>query len=237
MVKIHLKYKIKEKDYDLARKNILNLLKALKKAYPNAHCDLNFTTPLELLIATILSAQCTDERVNKVTINLFNRFKKVDDYANSDILEIEQIIRSTGFYRNKAKNIQNSCKMIIEQFNSLVPNQMDKLILLPGVARKTANVVLWNAFGINEGIVVDTHVARTAYRLGLTKNSNPDKIERDLMEIVPREDWGKLSHLLIYLGRDTCKARNPKCGRCKIKEFCPCYKEVFLKEIQKHAQK
>lgn len=126
--------------------------------------------------------------------------------------------------------------MIIEQFSGKVPNKLSELIQLPGVARKTANVVLWNAFGINEGIVVDTHVARTSYRLGLTKNSNPDKIERDLMEIVPREDWGKLSHLLIYLGRDTCKARNPECDRCKIKEFCPWYKDLYLKENKKYAQ-
>ena len=194
---------------------------ALKRAYPDARCSLNYTTPLELLIATILSAQCTDERVNLVTVDLFRKYPRSEDYVNAAPAELERDIHSTGFYRNKAKAIQGACRMINEQCDGRVPQTLDELIALPGVARKTANVVLGNAFQIASGVVVDTHVARVAQRLKLTAHEQPEKIERDLIELVPRKDWIIFPHLLIAHGRRICKARTPLCAECPIENQCP----------------
>jgi endonuclease-3 len=197
------------------------IIRLLKRAYPDARCSLNFSNPLELLIATILSAQCTDERVNIVTADLFRKYRSCEDYVNVPPSELEQDIRTTGFFRNKTKAIQGACRMIIDKYSGQVPSTMDELLELPGVARKTANVVLGNAFGIAAGVVVDTHVSRLAQRLGLSDQKQPEKIERDLMELVPRKDWILLPHLLIYHGRKVCKARGPLCGECVIEPLCP----------------
>jgi endonuclease-3 len=193
----------------------------LRKAYPDAHCSLNYSNPLELLVATILSAQCTDERVNIVTADLFRKYRKAEDFINVEQTELEQDIRSTGFYRNKAKAIQGTCRIIVEQHGGRVPSTLDELLELPGVARKTANVVLGNAFGISSGVVVDTHVSRLSQRLGLTVHEQPEKIERDLIELVPQKDWVDFSHLLIYHGRAVCKARKPECASCTLEDLCP----------------
>ena len=197
------------------------LIKLLQRAYPDARCSLNHETPLELLIATILSAQCTDERVNLVTAKLFRKYRCTEDYYNVPASELEQDILSTGFYRNKAKAIQGACRIISEEHDGRVPDAMEALLLLPGVARKTANVVLGNAFGITSGIVVDTHVSRLAQRLGLTTEQQPEKIERDLLALVPRRDWINFSHLLIAHGRQVCKARTPLCEECTVEQLCP----------------
>jgi len=199
-------------------KKVINLL---NKKYKNPKTALNYKTNHQLLVATILSAQCTDKRVNEVTKDLFKKYKKVSDYAKISADEFEKDIRTTGFFKNKAKNIVEASKIIIEKFSSRIPDSMEKLILLPGVARKTANVVLSEAFGKNEGIAVDTHVRRLSQRLNLSANSNPDKIEKDLIEITAKKDWGKLSNLLISHGRTICSARNPKCSACVLKEDCP----------------
>ncbi len=198
-----------------------SLLGALKKAYPGAHCALNFNNPLQMLFATILSAQCTDKRVNLVTPVLFSRYRTVEDFADADPEELMSIIKSTGFYRNKAKNIKAAAQLIESQFKGQVPSTMDDLLTLPGVARKTANVVLYNAFGKNEGITVDTHVLRVSARLGLTRSDKPAIVEKDLMKILPRHEWGQFSHLLIELGRDVCKAPRPYCKKCRLRPFCP----------------
>jgi endonuclease-3 len=203
------------------KKRVLKIIRLLKKEYPDAKCSLNHSNPLELLLATILSAQCTDERVNIVTADLFRKYRRPEDYVNVPRLELEADIRSTGFFRNKAKSLQGACKMISEQYGGRVPNKVDELLALPGVARKTANVVLGNAFGIASGVVVDTHVARLSQRLGITANKQPEKIERDLMEVVPKKDWIDFSHLLIYHGRRVCKARAPLCGDCIVEKLCP----------------
>ena len=197
------------------------IISLLKKAYPDARCSLNFANPLELLVATILSAQCTDERVNIVTRDLFRKYRSADDYMKGSREELEQDIRSTGFYRNKAKSIQGACEIISQKYKGRVPDTIEELLALPGVARKTANVVLGNAFGIASGVVVDTHVERLARRLGLTEQKQPEKIERDLIELVPRRDWIDFSHLLIYHGRRVCKARTPLCEKCVIEKLCP----------------
>ncbi len=197
------------------------IITLLDKIYKNPKTALNYKTPHQLLAATILSAQCTDKRVNLVTKDLFKKYKNVSDYARADISEFEKDIRSTGFYRNKAKSIINSAKIIVEKFGSKVPDTMEKLITLPGVARKTANIVLTEAYGKVEGIAVDTHVRRLALRLGLTKNSNPDKVEADLLKITPEKDWEKVSNLLITHGRLVCAARNPKCKECVLSKICP----------------
>jgi endonuclease III len=197
------------------------IIARLKKQYPDAECSLNHTNPLELLIATILSAQCTDERVNIVTSDLFRKYRSSDDYVKVTQAELENDIRSTGFYRNKAKAIQGACRMIGEQHDGRVPDRIEDLLTLPGVARKTANVVLGNAYGVTSGIVVDTHVGRLSKRLGLTENSQPEKIERDLMGLVPRKEWINFSHLLIYHGREVCKARKPLCAECAVETYCP----------------
>jgi endonuclease-3 len=199
----------------------LNIIRLLEKEHPDAKIALNYTNPLELLIATILSAQCTDKRVNIVTKTLFKKYKTPKDYASVDVKELEEDIKSTGFYRNKAKNIKKCCQLLIEKFNSQVPKTMDELLELPGVARKTANIVLSKAYGIIEGIAVDTHVRRLAKRLGLTENEDQDKIERDLMEITPRAQWAKITDLLIFHGRRVCSAKGPKCEICVLNKICP----------------
>ncbi|MGI8668804.1 MAG: endonuclease III [Aridibacter sp.] len=202
-------------------KQTKEIIKRLKKEYPDAHCALNYTNPFELLIATILSAQCTDVRVNKVTADLFRKYRTPKDYIKVPQTELEQDIRSTGFYRNKAKNIQATCEKIIEDFNGEIPQDMDKLLTLNGVARKTANVVLGNAFGIASGVVVDTHVRRLSNRLGLTVEQNPVKIENNLNELVPKKDWVMFPHWLIWHGRAVCKARKPLCEECVLEDICP----------------
>lgn len=196
------------------------IIELLEKDHPDAKVALNHTNPLELLIATILSAQCTDERVNIVTKTLFKKYRSVEDYAEADLKELEQDIRPTGFYRNKAKNTKKCCQMIVQKFGSQVPRTMEDLLELPGVARKTANIVLSNAFGIVEGIAVDTHVRRLARRLGFTENEDPNKIEEDLMKLVPKDKWMRFTDLLILHGRRICGAKKPKCGNCVINELC-----------------
>ncbi len=202
------------------KKKVKKIIEILQKEYPNAKIALNFSNSLEILVATILSAQCTDERVNKVTKELFKKYKTVDDYANADIKKFEQEIKPTGFYKTKAKNIINAAKMIKEKFAGKVPDTMEDLLKLPGVARKTANVVLGNAYGKVEGIVVDTHVRRLSYRIGLTKNTEPNKIEQDLMKIVPKDKWFIFPYLLIDHGRKICTARKPMCDKCAIEKLC-----------------
>jgi endonuclease-3 len=197
------------------------IIQLLEKLYPGAKTALNYTNPLEILVATQLSAQTTDERVNIVTKTLFKKYKTPKDYANVDIKELEQDIHSTGFYHNKARNLQNCCKMLIEKFNAQVPRTMDELLELPGVARKTANIVLYNAYGIVDGIAVDTHVRRLSQRLGLADTDNADKIEQILMQITPKEDWMKLTDLLIFHGRQVCIAKKPRCEVCVLNQICP----------------
>ncbi|HEY0099251.1 MAG TPA: endonuclease III [Pyrinomonadaceae bacterium] len=203
------------------KKRAAKIIGKLKRAYPQARCSLNYSTPLELLIATILSAQCTDERVNLVTTDLFRKYRGADDYVRAAPAELERDIHSTGFFRNKAKAIQGACRMINEEYGGRVPETLEELIALPGVARKTANVVLGNAYGIASGVVVDTHVSRVAQRLKLTGHEQPEKIERDLIELVPRADWIIFPHLLIAHGRATCKARTPLCAECPVEPLCP----------------
>ncbi|MEO8954192.1 MAG: endonuclease III [Ktedonobacteraceae bacterium] len=193
----------------------------LRRLYPDAKCSLNFSTPLELLVATQLAAQCTDERVNIVTEKLFRKYRSVGDYATVSQEELEQDIKSTGFYRNKAKNIRAACQRIITEFGGEVPRTMPALLSLAGVARKTANVVLGNAFGIVEGFTVDTHNMRLARRFGWTKSEDAGKVEQELMRIVPQQDWFDLSHLLIYHGRAICDARKPRCTQCTLADLCP----------------
>jgi endonuclease-3 len=204
-----------------AKQRVLKIINLLRKEYPDVRCSLNYSNPLELLIAAILSAQCTDERVNLVTADLFRKYRTSDDYAKAPRAELERDIRSTGFYRNKAKAIQAACEIISRQYGGKIPDDLQKLLALPGVARKTANVVLGNAFGIASGIVVDTHVARLAQRLGLSDKKHPEKIEQDLMSIVPKKHWISFSHLLIHHGRNVCKARKPLCNQCAIEPLCP----------------
>ena len=197
------------------------IIAELRRLYPDAKCSLNFSSPLELLVATQLSAQCTDERVNLVTEQLFQKYRRVEDYATASQEELEQDIRSTGFYRNKAKNIRAACQRILTEYDGEVPRTMEGLLSLAGVARKTANVVLGNAFGIIEGFVVDTHISRLSRRLGWTANEDPVKIEQDLMRIIPQKDWLDLSHMLIFHGRALCQARKPLCEQCTLVHLCP----------------
>jgi len=200
----------------------LKIIALLEKEHPDAKIALHYTNPIELLVATILSAQCTDERVNMVTKALFKKYTKAEDYANANLTELEQDIRSTGFYRNKAKHIQNCCRLLVAKHNSQVPRTMAELLELPGVARKTANIVLTNAYGIVEGVAVDTHVRRLAQRLGLTENDDPAKIEVDLMNTVPRDKWMRITDLLIFHGRRVCAAKKPRCSACVLNKICPC---------------
>lgn len=197
------------------------IVAGLEKTYPTAHCELNFSNPLELLVATILSAQCTDKRVNIVTENLFKKYRSAADFANADLSELEQAIKTAGFYRNKAKNIKAAARSIVEKHDGKVPRTMEELVELGGVGRKTANVVLGNAFDTNVGVVVDTHVARLSFRLGLTNENDPVKIEEILMKLVPQAQWTLVSHLLIWHGRRRCFARNPDCAHCEVLKLCP----------------
>ncbi|NET39434.1 MAG: endonuclease III [Cyanothece sp. SIO1E1] len=203
------------------QKQALEILTRLKGLYPDATCSLTHATPVQLLVATILSAQCTDERVNQVTPELFRRFPDAPALAGADRIELERLVKSTGFYRNKAKNIQAACHLIVTDFEGEVPASMDDLLKLPGVARKTANVVLAHAFGINAGVTVDTHVKRLSYRLGLTQQTDPKRVEQDLMKLLPQPDWENWSIRLIYHGRAVCKARKPECDRCSLSDLCP----------------
>ena len=203
------------------KQRALEILSILKRLYPDATCSLDYESTVQLLVATILSAQCTDERVNQVTPALFAEFPDAPSLAGADREELENLIRSTGFYRNKAKNIQGACHKIVTEFDNKVPQTMSELLQLPGVARKTANVVLAHGYGILEGVTVDTHVKRISKRLGLTKNDHPLKIERDLMKVLPQPDWENYSIRIIYHGRAVCKARKPNCGECQLAHLCP----------------
>jgi endonuclease-3 len=204
-----------------ARRHAAKVVRALKKDYPDATCALNFETPLQLLIATILSAQCTDQRVNQVTREVFKKYKTAADFAHARLPTLERAIQSTGFFRNKAKAIKGCCEALAEQHDGSVPEDLDTLVELPGVGRKTANVVLGTAYGIPSGVVVDTHVARITQRLGLTRQTDPVKIERDLCDVLPRTQWIDFSHRMIHHGRSICTARNPKCDDCSMDKFCP----------------
>jgi endonuclease-3 len=206
---------------DDLQKHTATIVRRLKKAYPDAHCALSHSNAFELLIATILSAQCTDARVNIVTADLFRKYRGPEDYLKVAQQELERDIHSTGFFRNKAKNIQAACTRMIESFNGEVPRTMEDLLTLGGVARKTANVVLGNAFGIASGVVVDTHVARLSQRLGLTTNTEPIQIEKDLIGLVPKRNWVLFPHLMIWHGRQICIARKPRCGECTLHDVCP----------------
>ncbi|HMV84551.1 MAG TPA: endonuclease III [Blastocatellia bacterium] len=197
------------------------IVRGLKKTYPEAACALNHSSPLELLIATILSAQCTDERVNLVTATLFRKYKGAADYAAADPAELERDISSVNFFRNKAKSIQTTARLLLEQHNGEVPRTLEEMVKLAGVGRKTANVVLGTAYGIPTGVVVDTHVMRLSQRLGLTENKEPEKIEQDLMALLPKKEWIDFSHRLIRHGRRVCKARKPECGACSLEPHCP----------------
>lgn len=203
------------------RERAQQIVAELYRLYPDAKCSLDFTTPLELLVATILSAQCTDVLVNSVTPALFQKYREASDYANAPLEELEQDIRKTGFYRNKAKHLHEAGRMLMEQYSGEVPRTMAELTALPGVARKTANVVMGNAYGIVEGVVVDTHVGRLARRLGLTQSDDPVRVEQELMALVPQKDWLALSHMLIYHGRAVCQARRPLCESCSLVALCP----------------
>ena len=203
------------------RERMAQLVRAFPKIYPGAHCELVFKNPLQLLVATILSAQCTDKRVNIVTAELFKKYRSAKDFADAPLAEIEEAVKTTGFFRNKAKNIKACCAALVEKFGGEVPRTMDELHALAGVGRKTANVVLGNAFDINVGVVVDTHVTRLCNRLGLTRGTDAVKIEQDLIRLVPREQWTLFSHWLIWHGRRRCAARSPDCVNCEIKNLCP----------------
>jgi endonuclease-3 len=218
-----------------ARERALQLAKRFRQIYPDAHCELDFKNPLQLLIATILSAQCTDKRVNLVTPILFKKYRTGAAYANADPAKFETEIRSTGFFRSKTKSILTACAAIVRDHGGKVPDTMEALTALPGVGRKTANVVLGNSFGKNEGIVVDTHVMRLSQRLRLTKNTDAEKIERDLTRIVPRADWTLWSHWLIWHGRRRCFARKPDCANCEVFGLCPSGR-IFLRTGQALAK-
>lgn len=201
--------------------NAKGIIKQLSKEYPDAKVELDFSNPLELMVATILSAQCTDKRVNMVTPHLFKKYKTVNDYAKADIKVFEQEIRSTGFYHNKAKNIIATANKIKKDFNGKIPHTMNELLTFPGVARKTANIILTNGFGVVEGIAVDTHVMRVSKRLGLTKNLDPNKIESDLMRLFEKKDWPKINMLIVLHGRRVCDAKKPRCDICTLNKICP----------------
>jgi len=219
------------KDGAIAMNNmrkITNVIKILKREYPKAKISLNFSNRMELLVATILSAQCTDQRVNIITKDLFNEYKTIADYANAKIKVFEQDIRSAGFFRNKAKNIIGAAKMIEEKYKGEIPQKMEDLLKLPGVARKTANIVLFNAFNKQQGIAVDTHVKRLCNRIGFSDNTDQQNIERDLMKIIPPKEWGNFTNLLIAHGRNVCRARKPLCSKCCTKGYCE-----FVKQMEK----
>ena len=207
----------------MKKNEAIKMINILKETYPDATCSLDFTTPFELVIAVMLSAQCTDERVNKVTPALFKKYNKPEDFINLNIEEIEKYIHSCGFYRNKAKNIKLCAQEIINKYNGVVPQTMEELQSLPGVGRKSANVISLEVFGIANGIAVDTHAKRISNKLGLSKEKSPDKIEQDLLKIFPKEYLKDINHLFVWHGRNTCTARNPKCDKCTIKQFCKSY--------------
>jgi len=221
-----MKKKVPKETTEELKKRTREIIRKLKRAYPGAKCSLNHSNAFELLIATILSAQCTDDRVNIVTADLFRKYRKPEDYLTVSPRELEKDIQSTGFFRNKTKSIQGTAKMLTETYGGEVPKTMDELLELPGVARKTANVVLGNAFDIKAGVVVDTHVTRLSHRLNLTQEKTAEKIEQDLIPIVPKKDWVIFPHLIIYHGRKICKARNPQCAECVVEKTCP---SSFLK--------
>ena len=204
-----------------AKRYAARVVRHLGRQYPDATCSLDFRTPVELLVATILSAQCTDERVNQVTKVLFRKYPTAGHYASASLSDLERDIKSTGFFRNKAKNIKQCCRVLVEEYDGEVPQQIEKLTQLPGIGRKTANVVLGTAFAISSGVVVDTHVGRISRRLGLTQQKNAEKIERDLTKLVPQKEWIALSHRMIRHGRRYCTARRPKCDDCPLESFCP----------------
>jgi len=214
-------FKIIKESFESKKKRTRKIIALLKKEYPDAKCSLNFRKPLELMVATILSAQCTDVRVNIVTKTLFKKYRRPQDYYKVPPKELEEDIRSTGFFRNKAKAIQSACKVIAEKYRGKVPKTMEELTSLNGIGRKTANVILGNAYGIASGIAVDTHVTRLSHRLGLSYAKTPEKIEQELMKLVPQSDWILFPHLLIWHGRKICQARNPKCPQCVLNKICP----------------
>jgi endonuclease-3 len=199
----------------------LKIIELLEKEHPDAKIALHYSNPLELLVATMLSAQSTDETINKVTKTLFKKYAKPEDYANADLNELEQDIRSTGFYHNKAKNLKNAASLLVKKYDSKVPKTMEELTALPGIARKTANIVLNNAYGVVAGVAVDTHVRRLAQRLGLSENDDPNKIEKDLMSIVPKDKWMRITDVLIFHGRRVCTAKKPNCAGCVLNKICP----------------
>ena len=213
------------------------IIRGLVEAYPQAHCELNYSNALELLVATILSAQCTDKQVNIVTEQLFKKYRSALDYAEAAVADLEEDIRRIGLYRNKAKSIRAACLTLVEKHGGEVPRTMAELLELGGVGRKTANVVLGNAYGINQGIVVDTHVARLSHRLGLSSHDAPEKIEIDLQKLVPRKDWTLVSHLLIWHGRRRCPARSPNCENCEIKADCPSGVKVLNPKLNDDQRK
>jgi endonuclease III len=226
---------VARESFELKSQRSAKVIADLKKTYPTAHCELNYSNPLELLIATILSAQCTDKQVNIVTADLFKKYRSAADFANAPLPELEQGIRRIGFFRNKAKNIKACCQSLLERHHGEVPRTMEELTELAGVGRKTANVVLGNAFNINVGVVVDTHVARLSERLDFSRANSPEKIEIDLQKLVPQNDWCLFSHLLIWHGRRRCYARNPDCVNCEVKHLCPTGKVRLSAMISKEA--
>ncbi len=214
----------------LKKKEVIELIKILKDTYPEAKCSLDFTNPFELVIAVMLSAQCTDKRVNETTPTLFNKCKTISDFANMDIKELEDIVHPCGFYKNKAKNIKLCATQVLENFNGIVPAKMEDLITLAGIGRKSANVILNDAFNIPCGIAVDTHVKRISRLIGLSKKSEPEKIEQDLLKLFPKEYLTDVNHLLVWHGRYTCIARNPKCDICTIQNYCSYYKKELRRK-------
>ena len=210
----------------MKKKEIIELIETLKKTYPDAKCSLNFENEFQLLIAVMLSAQCTDERVNKTTPYIFSKYKTPKDFANIDINELEHLVHPCGFYKNKSKNIKETSRILVEKYNSIVPNTIEDLISLPGVGRKTANVIMLEAFHLPQGIAVDTHCKRLSIRIGLTKNQDPSKIEQDLLKIFPSKYYEDINHIFIYHGRKICKSRNADCLNCTIKKFCKHYSEM-----------
>lgn len=207
------------------KERITEILNILERLYPRAECSLDFKSPLQLLISTQLAAQCTDARVNIVTKDLYQKYKSAEDFANADIKELEEDIKSTGFYRNKAKNIIGCCKILVEKYNGNIPDNLDEMLKLPGVGRKTGNLVLYEVFGI-PGIVVDTHAKRLSNRIGLTQNEDPEKIEYDLQKVIPKDQWADFCHKLVFHGREVCKARKPECENCEISYLCDYYSKV-----------
>ena len=218
------------------KERTLKIIAVLQRTYPNAHCELNFSNPLQLLVATILSAQCTDKRVNIVTAELFKKYRSARDFAEAPLADIEEAVKTTGFFRNKAKNIKACCAALVEKFGGEVPRTMEELHALAGVGRKTANVVLGNAFDINVGVVVDTHVTRLCNRLGLVKGTDAVKLEQELIKIVPQEDWTLFSHWLIWHGRRRCAARKPDCANCEIQNLCPQVGVIINNKVTKEQR-